>query len=511
MKQLSFFVTTIILLFPVTTGSVPHMLNHHGYISDSQGEPVSGSANVTFDFYTSGSGGQSIWTQNFDLTFDGGYYSVVLGPGTPELLTTIFDGSELYLGTTLEGQLEFMPRMRIASVPYTFMAGSVEGEVKAVGGLVVDGVEVIDSRQQWLGNNISFGDLDDVPSDLADGDDVGLEGSGTGGTFAKFTESGMGDSVVVESDGKVGVGTGDPHSALHVDGGLQIGADTDDCAEGKEGTLRWHEFQVEVCDGNSWRPISQRPPETTVFAETGTTSWTAPGGVTSVWVLVVGGGGPGGRAGGGGGGGVIEVADYSVTPGDTYTVVVGAGGEGWSLDSDNGIKGGDSRFGDLVALAGGVGGYCGNPSTSKHNGGSGGGGGFCAEHPHSGGSGTTDQGHDGGDFTAGGRGGGGGGGGAGGVGATTNNSTGGNGGIGIESDIWPDNPNGTMYAGGGGGGCHSGTTATGGQGGGGNGDNDLSQVTPGVPNTGGGGGAYHGGSGHHANLNGGSGIVILYY
>ena len=124
-----------------------------------------------------------------------------------------------------------------------------------MGGLVIDGVEVINDQQQWLGSNISFNDLADIPSDLADGDDVGLEGSGTDGTLAKFTESGVGDSVVAETDGKLGIGTTDPQSTFHVAGGVQIGDDSDDCVTGKEGSLRWHENAVEVCDGTSWEAL----------------------------------------------------------------------------------------------------------------------------------------------------------------------------------------------------------------------------------------------------------------
>jgi hypothetical protein len=60
------------------------------------------------------------------------------------------------------------------------------------------------------------------------------------------------------------------------------------------------------------------------FTATGTTSWTAPSDVTQVEVLVVA-GGAGGASGGGGAGGLIYNNSYPVTPGQTYTVTVGAG------------------------------------------------------------------------------------------------------------------------------------------------------------------------------------------
>lgn len=68
----------------------------------------------------------------------------------------------------------------------------------------------------------------------------------------------------------------------------------------------------------------------------GTYSWTAPEGVSSVCVVCVGGGGAGSRGEspsssvqqriGGGGGGLGWKNNIAVTPGQTYTVVVGAGG-----------------------------------------------------------------------------------------------------------------------------------------------------------------------------------------
>ena len=71
------------------------------------------------------------------------------------------------------------------------------------------------------------------------------------------------------------------------------------------------------------------------YTTPGTYSWTAPAGVTSVSVVCVGGGG-GGIAfsgsfndyamNGGGGGGLGWKNNISVIPGQSYTVVVGAGG-----------------------------------------------------------------------------------------------------------------------------------------------------------------------------------------
>jgi hypothetical protein len=88
---------------------------------------------------------------------------------------------------------------------------------------------------------------------------------------------------------------------------------------------------------------------------TSSSSWTAPTGVTKVRVIIIGGGaggttnGCGGGAAGGVGG--LAYGVYTVTPGTSYTVTVGAGGAGGSASS---TAGGTSSFGALVSATGGA-------------------------------------------------------------------------------------------------------------------------------------------------------------
>lgn len=82
--------------------------------------------------------------------------------------------------------------------------------------------------------------------------------------------------------------------------------------------------------------------------------WTAPDGVTSVCVVCVGGGGAGHgtfpQTGSGGGGGLGWKNNISVTPGQSYLVVVGAGGDG-NLSSTH-WNGEDSYFIDTTTVMG---------------------------------------------------------------------------------------------------------------------------------------------------------------
>lgn len=235
------------------------------------------------------------------------------------------------------------------------------------------------------------------------------------------------------------------------------------------------------------------------------------GGSVEVDVLVVGGGGGGGSstqfgtagAGGGGAGGVLYREGLMIT--QSTPVNVGYGGFGGRRGNTPGLNGGNSSFGDLVALGGG-GGAGGN--VAGKDGGSGGGGrgnpGGAGLQPSAS---TAGFGNDGAEWPSGGGDGAGGGGGAGSPApAPDPASVGGPGGAGLAFDI-----SGTLryYAGGGGGGgANDAAFGAGGIGGGGNGGNDNASPTSGVAHTGGGGG---GGNDDRTGASGGSGIVIVRY
>lgn len=147
---------------------------------------------------------------------------------------------------------------------------------------------------------------------------------------------------------------------------------------------------------NKWPSAANAAPSQQAYTTPGTYSWVAPTGVSSVSVVAVGGGGSRG------GGGLGYKNNIAVTPGSSYTVVVGVGGS-----AITGIQGGDSYFintstvkggggtstvggsftgdgggngGEGSFSGGGAGGYAGNGGNSNSgaaaNSGGGGGGGF---------------------------------------------------------------------------------------------------------------------------------------
>lgn len=226
--------------------------------------------------------------------------------------------------------------------------------------------------------------------------------------------------------------------------------------------------------------LEYKPTGQVEFTTPGTYSWTAPAGVTSVCAVCVGAGG-GGReyspfyifCWGGAGGGLGWKNNISVTPGQSYTVVVGAG--------NSAADGGDSYFINTSTVRGGGGNaVSGSPAGTAL-----------------GGTWTGDGGGEGGDayggssyFSAGG-------------GAGGYSGNGGNGGRRTGSNTATNGGNGAGGGGGGGGGNFNFTSISAGRGGGGvgiygegaSGAGGLAGTYPGTGQGGSGGGNGGGGAG----------------
>ena len=270
------------------------------------------------------------------------------------------------------------------------------------------------------------------------------------------------------------------------------------------------------------------------YTSAGNYIWTCPTNVYHVEVLVVAGGGGGGAGtesgGGGGAGGLIHNPRYSVIPGNTYNVVVGAGGAGavWVNPETIGFgsNGGSSSFGQDIAVSGGGGGAYNNQYGLP-----GGSGGGATDAPDVyGGRGTDGQGNDGGNAYRHGVGSAGGGGagskgrdnlGHGDQGVTRGNGKAGDGGDGLYFE-WLETfglgDSGWIASGGSGGarvGSGSLTPGRGRPGGGGDGGAyNVSSPTAGVNGTGSGGGGGGGDpatSAAQSGADGGDGLVAIRY
>ena len=97
------------------------------------------------------------------------------------------------------------------------------------------------------------------------------------------------------------------------------------------------------------------------YTTSGSYTWTAPAGVTSVCVVCVGGGGAGGGA-------LAYRNNITVVPGTGYSVVVGAGGVATGAGQNTGTSGGDSSFSDGTNTTTAEGGVSGSETYSNPTG-----------------------------------------------------------------------------------------------------------------------------------------------
>ena len=143
----------------------------------------------------------------------------------------------------------------------------------------------------------------------------------------------------------------------------------------ENGQRKWTRPGLEGCQSTNEEP---RPDDAClsgeqIFTTSGTSTWRAPEGVTSVCVVCVGGGGASGKGEhhqggqGGAGGGLAYKNDIDVVPGSSYTVTVGAGGAGYTGGGKNRQK--QAEAGTISSSNGGTSTFMNTSATGGQHGG----------------------------------------------------------------------------------------------------------------------------------------------
>jgi len=130
--------------------AVPSFLVEQGRLFDTSGNPLAGTASVLFAIYTAPTGGTIVWSETQSLTLDAGYFSARLGDVQPIVPATVFTGTELYLGITVNGDTELSPRQTIDSTPYAFVANNAIGDITP-NSVTVNGSLLINADGGWVG------------------------------------------------------------------------------------------------------------------------------------------------------------------------------------------------------------------------------------------------------------------------------------------------------------------------------------------------------------------------
>lgn len=134
------------------SGFPPSLMSYQGFLVDANGAALAPSNpvnfSVVFRIYGAPTGGSSLWTEAQTVTIDKGNFSVVLGEGGNEGteprpdLSTVFTSnraSDLYLGITVKGvsNSEILPRLRLLTSPYSFLARTANALSGSDGGSLI--------------------------------------------------------------------------------------------------------------------------------------------------------------------------------------------------------------------------------------------------------------------------------------------------------------------------------------------------------------------------------------
>ncbi|MEW6557003.1 MAG: hypothetical protein AB1349_06580 [Elusimicrobiota bacterium] len=102
------------------------MLNYQGRLTDTQGNPLSGSYSIQFTIYDSATAGNTIWCPetHTSVSVTNGLFDVTIGSFSA--LNIAFDKS-YWLGVKVGSDTEMTPRQRLAASGYAINADMVDG------------------------------------------------------------------------------------------------------------------------------------------------------------------------------------------------------------------------------------------------------------------------------------------------------------------------------------------------------------------------------------------------
>ncbi|MFA5113699.1 MAG: hypothetical protein WC529_05335 [Candidatus Margulisiibacteriota bacterium] len=183
--------------------AVPTQINLQGRLVDKNtGSPITGERSITFNLYTTLTGGTAVWTETqSNVVFnDNGIFNVLLGSKTA--LNVEFTTDYYYVGIAVAGDAEMTPRQRLVSVPYAYTAKNLEGGV-------VNARAASDTVTVIKGTNAVFvvGGTEYLGTGVRGTGKIGVSGFGSvaGGSFESTTGSGVMGFSATNTGGNAGV------------------------------------------------------------------------------------------------------------------------------------------------------------------------------------------------------------------------------------------------------------------------------------------------------------------
>ena len=143
--------------------SISKMINYQGFLTDQDGKALTGNYNIIFRLYPDTNiAANWVWSEEQTVAVENGLYSVLLGSSVP--MTAEKLNNNKFLGITVKGELEMLPRLLLASVPFSFHSDKLDNkdavDFVAVAGDTVTGPLVLTKSAdlEVAGKTRIFGD-----------------------------------------------------------------------------------------------------------------------------------------------------------------------------------------------------------------------------------------------------------------------------------------------------------------------------------------------------------------
>lgn len=210
---------------PTVASAVPRLIRFASMLRDGEGNPITGTVQVTLRLYKDQTGGVALWQEAQNVAADdSGHYSLLLGATQPEgLPLEIFSSGEArWLGIQAEGQPE-QPRILLLSVAYALKAADAE----TLGGKPLSAFVLAEnpSAQSSASDGIAASGSSAQPANPTASNTatpcsaVLSDGTAIGNQIAKFTAPcNIEPSAIFENAGNVGIGNTSPAGTLDVSG-----------------------------------------------------------------------------------------------------------------------------------------------------------------------------------------------------------------------------------------------------------------------------------------------------
>lgn len=113
--------STLLLGVSPTQAQIERRISYQGLLTQANGAPVVGPQNLQVELYTAPVGGTLVWDETHNaVNLTGGLFNIYLGEFNS--LAGVNFEQQLYLSVRIVGQTEFLPRTRLAVVPYAIRA-----------------------------------------------------------------------------------------------------------------------------------------------------------------------------------------------------------------------------------------------------------------------------------------------------------------------------------------------------------------------------------------------------